>query len=211
MVYHHCPFVFLSHSDVLVIIELMWSIMNEFEFTTERLIIREYKKSDLDDYIAVTSQPQIYETTYGIPQKYTKKYGKRYFRIIRENIRNIYAFEFGMFLKSNGRYLGNVGLINISLAHKHADISYYIDKDFRNMGFTTEAAYEMLHLAFEFMDFEKVTGICMSNNPASRRVMEKLGMKYEGTLRNELLKDGVYYDLDRLSILKEEFFTDSNC
>ncbi len=185
--------------------------MSKFEFTTERLTIREYRRSDLDDYIAVTSQPEIYKTTYGIPKEYTKKYGRRYFRIIRENLNSMRAFEFGMFLKSNGRYLGNIGLINICLAHKHADISYYIDKDFRNMGFTTEAAREMLGWAFGFMDFEKVTGICMSINPASRRVMEKIGMKYEGTLRNELLKDGVYYDLDRLSILKEEYFTDSNC
>ena len=189
----------------------MVSIMGEFEFTTERLVIREYRKSDLDDYIAVTSQPEIYATTYGIPMEYTKKYGKRYFRLIRENIRSMRAFEFGMFLRSNGRYLGNIGLININLPHRHADISYYIDRDFRNMGFTTEAANQMLRLAFEFFAFEKVTGICMSINKASKRVMEKLGMKYEGTLRNELLKNGVYYDLDRLSILKEEFFTDSNC
>lgn len=184
--------------------------MGDFVLSTERLIIREYKKSDLDDYINITSQPEIYKTTYGIPKEYTKKYGKKYFRLIKENIRNMCAFEYGMFLKSNGRYLGNIGLINISLQHKHSDISYYIDKDFRNMGFTTEAAREMLGWAFGFMDFEKVTGICMSINPASRRVMEKIGMKYEGTLRNELLKDGVYYDLDRLSILKEEFFTDGN-
>ncbi len=185
--------------------------MNEFQFTTERLVIREYKKSDLDEYINVTSQPEIFATTYGIPKDYTRKYAKKYFRLIRENIANMRAFELGMFLKTNGRYLGNIGLINISLAHKHADISYYIDKDFRNMGFTTEAAYQMIKFAFEFMHFEKVTGICMSSNTASRRVMEKIGMKFEGTMRNELLKNGVYYNLDRLSILKEEYFTDSNC
>lgn len=198
-----------SLSVCFFIIELMWSIMSEFEFTTERLIIREYRRSDLDDYIAVTSQPEIYETTYGIPKNYTKKYGKRYFRLIRENIRNMRAFEFGMFLRENGRYLGNVGLINISILHNHADISYYIDKNFKNMGFTTEAAREMLNFAFLNMGFEKISGICMCTNPASRRVMEKIGMIHEGTLRNELLKDGVYYDLDRLSILKNEYFTDS--
>ena len=48
----------------------------------------------------------------------------------------------------------------------------------------------------------------MSVNPASRRVMEKLGMQYEGTLRQDLYKDGMYYDLDRLSILRDEFYTD---
>ena len=32
-----------------------------------------------------------------------------------------------MFLKTSGRYIGNVGLINLSKKHNHADISYYID------------------------------------------------------------------------------------
>ena len=48
----------------------------------------------------------------------------------------------------------------------------------------------------------------MSINYASRRIMEKIGMKFEGTLREDLLKDGVYYDMDHLSILKNEYFTD---
>ena len=50
----------------------------------------------------------------------------------------------------------------------------------------------------------------MSCNPASRKVMEKIGMKFEGTLRQDLLKDGVYYDIDRLSILKSEYYGLSN-
>ena len=50
----------------------------------------------------------------------------------------------------------------------------------------------------------------MTKNPASRKVMEKIGMTYEGTLRKDLLKDGIYYDLDRLSILKEEYSTICN-
>ena len=46
----------------------------------------------------------------------------------------------------------------------------------------------------------------MSCNPASRRVMEKIGMIYEGTLRQDLFKDGKYYDIDRLSILRSEYY-----
>lgn len=184
--------------------------MYGFEFTTERLFIREYRRSDLDEFIRVTSQPEIYATTYGIPKNYTKRYAKRWFRYIRQNINNRQAYEFGMFLKENGRYLGNVGLINISSMHNHADISYYIDRNFRNMGFTTEAAGEMLRLGFEYFGFEKISGLCMTINPTSRRVMEKIGMKYEGTMRHELLKDGAYYDIDRLSLLRKEYITNCN-
>ncbi len=37
--------------------------------------------------------------------------------------------------------------------------------------------------------------------------MEKLGLKYEGTARSELLKDGVYYDIDRLGMLSQDYFS----
>ena len=75
-----------------------------------------------------------------------------------------------------------------------------------NNGYATEAAQEMLKYGFEKFGFNKIQGVCMSCNPASRRVMEKIGMKFEGTLRQDLLKDGIYYDIDRLSILKSEYY-----
>lgn len=181
------------------------------KFSTERLIIREYKKSDIDDFLEVVRQPELYSTTYGIPREYSRKRAKNWLKFVKNNIRTMQSYEFGMFLKDDERYLGNVGLINVSTVHNHADISYYIDINFQNMGFTTEAAREMLCFGFKTLGLEKISGLCMSINPASRRVMEKIGMKYEGTMRNDLLKDGVYYDIDRLSILRKEYFTDSKC
>lgn len=183
--------------------------MNYFKFETERLFIRNYKKADLEDFVRVTSQPEIQPTTYGIPVPYTKKYAKKWMRFIRENIRMKQAYEFAVFLKEDLTYIGNVGLINVSRMHNHADISYYIDKDLWNRGLATEAAAQMLNFGFEKLGMYKISGLCMTSNPASRRVMEKLGMKYEGTMRRELLKNGTYYDIYRFSILKEEYFTNS--
>lgn len=179
--------------------------MSRFMFTTERLIIREYKRADLNDFLKVVRQPEIYATTYGIPKEYTKSFGRKWMKFIKQNLKNMQSYEFGMFLKENDQYIGNVGLINVNMLHNHADISYYIDTSYRNRGLTTEAAKEMLNLGFGVFGFEKISGLCLTVNPASRRVMEKIGMTYEGTLRNDLLKDGVYYDIDHLSILRDEF------
>ncbi len=185
--------------------------MFELKFSTERLIIREYTKSDIDDFLEVVRQPELYSTTYGIPREYSRKRAKNWLKFVKNNIRNMQSYEFGMFLKDDERYLGNVGLINVSMLHNHADISYYMDIHFQNMGLTTEAAQEMLCFGFKTLGLEKISGLCMSMNRPSRRVMEKIGMTYEGTMRNDLLKDGVYYDIDRLSILRNEYFTNSKC
>ncbi len=185
--------------------------MKKIELFTDRLIIREYNKIDMTSFVAVTSQAEIRATTYGIPENYTRSYAKNWFRLIKTNIKNGLSYEFGMFLKEDGEYVGNVGLINVSKLHNHADISYYTDKKFHCMGLTTEAAQAMLELGFKTFGFEKISGMCMRINPASRRVMEKIGMSFEGTLRHELYKDGIYYDIDVLSVLRTDYFTNCKC
>ena len=180
--------------------------MFEKKFITERLLIRDYKKSDIDGFLRVVNQPEIYATTYGIPKKYSKARAEWWFSMIKENKKNGSAHEFAVLIGESEKYIGNVGLININSLHNRAEISYYIDREYMNMGYATEAAREMLIYGFEKLNLNKISGVCMSINKASRRVMEKLGMVYEGTLREDMLKDGIYYDLDRLSILKKEFF-----
>lgn len=181
--------------------------MFEKKFLTERLLIREYRKDDLDGFLRVVRQPEIVRTTYGIPKHYSRARGQWWLRTIKENKRNNSSYEFAVFLRDTKYYIGNVGLINVSFEHNRADISYYIDRDYMNRGYATEAALEMLKYGFEHYGFNKIQGLCMSVNPASRRVMEKIGMSYEGTLRQDLFKDGIYYDIDRLSVLKSEYYS----
>lgn len=176
-------------------------------FETDRLIIREYHKGDIKDFLRVIRQPEIYPTTYGIPRNYSFLRAKWWMKVIKQNRREGTAFEYAVIFKATGEYIGNVGLINIDRNHHHGDISYYIDNRHTNCGIATEASEAMLRYGFFDLGFHKINGVCMSVNRASRRVMEKLGMKYEGTLREDLYKDGIYYDLDRLSILKDEFYT----
>lgn len=180
------------------------------EFYTERLCIREYRGRDIDSYLRVIRQPEIYATTYGFPRDYSRMRAKWWFRIIKANRLSGTAYEYAVTLRDNGKYIGNVGLINISEEHNRADISYYIDREYMNKGYATEAAKKMLEYGFKALGYNKICGVCMTKNPASRKVMEKIGMTYEGTLRKDLLKDGIYYDLDRLSILKEEYSTICN-
>lgn len=181
--------------------------MYKKEFYTDRLWIREYNKRDIDGFLRVIRQPHIYDTTYGIPREYSKLRAKWWFRVIKYNRLNNMAYEYAVILRETGEYIGNVGLINIDMSHYHADISYYIDSTYNNKGIATEASREMLKYGFDELGYHKINGVCMSVNGASRRVMEKVGMKYEGTLREDLYKDGIYYDLDRLSILREEYYT----
>lgn len=185
-------------------------VIDVFPMKTERLVIREYKKKDVGELCRVFSQPQIYATTCGIPRRCNSFWGEWWIGAVHLNARQHTAWEFGVFLQNSGRYIGNIGIINVDLQHKKGDITYIIDSEFWNKGYATEAAQRILAFGFNRLKLKRIGGTCMSINKASRRVMEKIGLKYEGTARCSLYKDGIFYDIDNLSVLDNEFFTDSN-
>ncbi len=170
-------------------------------------MIRTYEDADAESVARVFGTDGVYRTTYAIPRDYTKKRAHWWIKYIRSTAKNRTGYEFGMFLLSTGEYIGNIGIVNISSLHNRGDITYLVDPAHWGKGYATEGGRVMLTLAFRDLKLKRLGGSCMSCNGASRRVMEKLGFSFEGTSRCELLKDGFYYDIDRLSILDSEYFS----
>jgi ribosomal-protein-alanine N-acetyltransferase len=78
-----------------------------------------------------------------------------------------------------------IGCITID-AHRHfpcAELSYWIAKPYRNMGYATEAVSAILRYGFSALGLARVQAFHSAGNPASGRVLEKAGMSCEGTLR----------------------------
>ncbi|MDI7740596.1 GNAT family protein [Lysinibacillus fusiformis] len=82
----------------------------------------------------------------------------------------------------------------MSNKHQRAEIGYFIDKNEWGKGYATEVAALMIEYGFEKLGLERIYGHCMSRNSASRKVMEKLGFKFEGTLRHAIKKGDVFED-----------------
>lgn len=177
----------------------------EHLWKTERLIIRPYRAKDAEKVWQVLRRPEIYATTYGIPPNYPRARVDWWFSFAANCRKNGTAYEFGIFEKESGGYLGNCGIMGVRRDLSSASIAYFVNPDFWGLGYATEAAEVMLSFAFSFLKLMRVSGSCMAANPASRRVMEKLGFVYEGTGRSELYKDGVFYDVEHLSLLRGEW------
>jgi RimJ/RimL family protein N-acetyltransferase len=73
-------------------------------------------------------------------------------------------------------------------------MGFWMAVDCWGQGYCTEAARAALAFAFETMNLARVGAHHFSNNPASGRVLEKIGMLNEGRLRDAVLKDGHRYD-----------------
>jgi ribosomal-protein-alanine N-acetyltransferase len=103
--------------------------------------------------------------------------------------------------KASGKMIGSIDL-RVDEANHSGEIGYAINRHFAGKGYATEAASRVLRLGFETIGLNRVYSFHAPQNPASGRVMVKIGLKYEGTLRqNELLRgeylDSVFYGLTR--------------
>lgn len=94
-------------------------------------------------------------------------------------IENIYLKSplgrYGIVLKETSEFIGTIDLMNWSDG-KEAEIGYIINKKFWGNGLATEASAKILELCFEVLRFEEVYAFCALENPASARVLTKLGM-----------------------------------
>jgi [ribosomal protein S5]-alanine N-acetyltransferase len=67
-----------------------------------------------------------------------------------------------------------------------AELGYWFLREAWGKGYATESSAAMLELGFRRLGFHRVWGKCHTQNVASAKVMEKLGMTYEGTLREHV-------------------------
>jgi RimJ/RimL family protein N-acetyltransferase len=100
--------------------------------------------------------------------------------------------------------LGAVGL-RIEEAHRRAELGYWIAVPYWGRGFATEAARAVLEFGFGPLGLRRIHATHLSRNPASGRVMEKLGMRLEGVRRQHILKWNRAEDLTVYGILRDEF------
>lgn len=172
---------------------------------TERLLLKPYEINFADEIFEVVKHREIADTMVMIPHPYPREVVDSWISYLQASFEKGNAYEFAVFLKSTDRYIGNCGLVAINHKHRNAEVGYFIDVKEWGNGYATEACEKIIEYGFNEHKLNRIYSRCMVRNGASRRVMEKSGMKWEGRLRQEFLKEDVYEDMDYLSILASEF------
>jgi RimJ/RimL family protein N-acetyltransferase len=147
------------------------------EIETTRLRLRAFAPADFDAFAAMRADPEVmrYIGT-GEPQDRARSeawLGKNEQRW-RRNGFGMWAAEH----KELGRVIGWCGLVFLDETPE-VEVGYGFARDFWGRGLATEAARRSLRFGFEGMGLGRIVAIAQPENVASRRVMEKLGMRYE--------------------------------
>jgi ribosomal-protein-alanine N-acetyltransferase len=100
--------------------------------------------------------------------------------------------------------VGTCGFAAIDNENNVGELGYVLNPKLWGLGIAVEAGQAIIGFGFNELGLNRIEAKYIVGNTASRRVMEKLGMKYEGTMRSSMLIKGIYRDIGICSILKSE-------
>lgn len=159
---------------------------------SDRIILRKLTEADAEDLFAYASKEEV--TKYVFWERHRSITDSEEFIAYALNqYKKSDIAPWGIEWKENGKFIGTIDFVSWQPHHKTAEIGYVI------------AGKLLLKFGFEQMDLVRIQARCFVHNHASARVMEKLGMRFEGILRKELFVKGTHQDTKLYSILKEEW------
>ena len=173
---------------------------------TDRLILRRVTKSDAE--VAFKNWTNDSKTTRYVTWKPhgTVENTRKLFEMWEEEYNNPNTYRWVVEVKELGEVIGTISVVNKRIVEKTAEIGYSYGSKFWGNGYGTETLTKVIHYLLNDVGFELIEAYHLVTNPASGRVMEKSGMKYEATLRKRKLDNltNKRIDLKVYSIMKGE-------
>lgn len=170
---------------------------------TERLTLRQLELHDAEAIEVLAGDKDVADTTLNIPHPYPTGSATMFIKARHEASARGDGYSFAVTLTEGGAFLGVVGL-HVNKTHNKAELAYWIGKPYWKSGYCTEAAARVVQFAFDELELNRVFAAAMTRNPASYGVMEKIGMKYEGLMRNHIRKGNAYEDLRYYGLLRSD-------
>ncbi|WLR57203.1 GNAT family N-acetyltransferase [Mesobacillus subterraneus] len=162
--------------------------------TTSRLVLRIFQKSDAEDVASLCNNYNIFKNTLYLPYPYSIEDALIWMKSHLDNFERDKSYEFAVTDKESGQLFGAIALSN-NQRFNHGEIAYWIGEEFWGRGYATEAAEGIVQCAFSEKKYHKVFARCFHSNPASGRVLQKLGMREEGILIDHVRKENRYEHL----------------
>jgi ribosomal-protein-alanine N-acetyltransferase len=171
---------------------------------TERLILRKLRLEDAKDLFEYASDPEITKYVTWEPHKSIED-SINLIKFTHERYEKREGIIWGIVYKENNKVIGTCDISPVT-KHFRAEIAYALSRDYWGKGLMTEAVKEVIRFGFEKMNLNRIQAMCIPENIDSYRVMEKVGMKYEGVIREYIYIKGKFQDLKLYSIVRREYF-----
>ncbi|RAZ79283.1 N-acetyltransferase [Planococcus halotolerans] len=176
------------------------------EIETDRLILR---KMDHEDTQSIfdhwLSDERVSDNRVSAAHKSMSETAERVVRIIKGYYKNDFCY-WGIELKSTKELIGEIDLYDFDNSTGNCEVSYSLGYRWWNQGYGTEALRAVVDFGFSHMNVHKISAAHNTDNPASGRIMSKVGMQQEGIIRDKIRNSkNQYKDCAVWGILQEDY------
>ena len=174
------------------------------ELQTARLLLRSLEHGDIPAIARLAGEREVAATTALIPHPYTEDDARSFLERSNKDFGDGRTITFAIAALAGNELLGTVAL-TLTPLHQRAELGYWIGMPFWGRGYGTEAAAAVVSFGFETLRLHRICAFHFRGNIASRRVLEKVGMRHEGTSREHVQKWNRFIDLENYGLLAAEF------
>ncbi len=166
-------------------------------------VLREWRLEDKYDLSGLLNNKKILNNLRdGIPYPYTVSDAEAFISsMLSADKTQTFAFAIAV----EDKIIGSIGVFRQENIHfRTAELGYYLGEDFWGHGLATSAVKQICKYVFGKTDIIRIFAEPFSYNTASCRVLEKAGFIFEGTLRNNAVKNGRILDMNMYALVKSE-------
>lgn len=173
---------------------------------TERLILRRLVIEDAQSFFTHwMSDERVTDNLIKGAHKSIKESVERVTNIVNEYEEQEFCY-WGIELKATGDLIGAIDFYHFDLGTENCEVGFTLGYDWWNQGYGTESLKAVMEFGFRHMNIHKISAAHNSDNPASGKIMQKVGMKQEGLIRHMIRNaKNQYKDCAIYGILQEEY------
>lgn len=170
--------------------------------TTERLLMRKILKRDSTDMFEYSHCREVTEYLLWEPHD-SEHYTMRYLSYIQSRYRAGDFYDWAVTM--DGKMIGTCGFTRFLYESNAAEVGYVLNPSYWGYGIAPEAVLRVMRFGFAELGLNRIEARYMAGNDRSRRVMEKVGMSFEGIARESMFVKGHYVSIGTCAILRREF------
>ena len=174
------------------------------ELTTPRLTLRRMLVADTDDMYEYACRQDVTKYLTWRPHP-DRDYTREYLQYLGSRYASGMFYDWAVIYEPDCKMVGTCGFTSFNCTSDSAEVGYVLNPEYWGKGIATEALSRVLEFGFENMGLHRIEARFIQENERSRRVMEKVGMTFEGVMREGMLIKGVYQNIGICSILQSEW------
>lgn len=170
---------------------------------TDRLLLRPIELKDAKSIFSYAKNPNVCRYTLWEAHN-TEQDSLNYIRdYVFKYYRKGVPEPFGIALKQEPeKLIGTVGCFWVLQSAKSMELAYALAEEYWGQGLVAEASLAVMDYCFKEFGLNRIQARCKAENSASARVMEKIGMSYEGTLKSASFHRDRYWDMKYYAKIK---------